>query len=231
MTFAPDIPDVVPRVIAAANYTPMAARKPTLLILHVTENEPTAPAEAVAGFFAGQPVGGGTSAHVVSGGAGSVQCVPFASIAYSAPGANLQGIHHELVGRVTQTWPQWLDSGVPQEAANVDAAILVWAQLPCVLVGAEDMLAGMQGIGTHWDVTMAQRLAFARGLTSSPFYPRPGHALGTHTDPWTPRGPLPDGQSFDLLAYLGMVQDVLPPDYLRPDPGIERPKTGIGVDT
>ena len=36
MTFPPDIPDVVPRVIAAANYTPMVARKPTLLLLHGT---------------------------------------------------------------------------------------------------------------------------------------------------------------------------------------------------
>jgi len=110
-----------------------------------------------------------------------VQSVRDSDIAWTAPGANHNGIQLEHAGRAGQSSRDWGDpysSAMLRRSAELCAELCRKYEIPATWLNASDLLAGRRGITTHAAVSEA----FKRS---------------THWDP---------GRSFPAVEYLGMVR-------------------------
>lgn len=98
-----------PTFVAARYFTKTNGRNIRLQILH-TMQAPEKPntAEAVANWWHGA-TSPKTSAHYCYDSDSEVQCVRDQDVAYAAPGANHDGLHHELSGYAQQSMAEWKD--------------------------------------------------------------------------------------------------------------------------
>lgn len=174
--------------VQARGYTPVypGRRVVDVLVVHTMENAETPDAaESVALWFAGRtrfppPK---ASAHYCVDPDSVVQCVREADVAWHAPGANHNGIGLEHAGRASQTNAGWRDDAslaILRRSSELAARIARRHQIPAVLLGADDLRAGMRGFCGHDAVTKA--------------FPGPGR---THWDP---------GPAFPWTDYLRLVE-------------------------
>lgn len=167
--------------IRARNFRGGRTAPVRLIVLHTIEIvEIAAAAERCAQYFAtvAKPQ---VSAHYCVDSDSIVQCVPEADTAFTAPGANHDGIHIEMAGFARQTAAEWAD---PYSVAMLDRTAALVAglcrrhNLPPQLVDASGLLGGAKGITTHGDVSKAFRKS-------------------NHTDP---------GPAFPMQAFLAAVR-------------------------
>lgn len=154
-------------MIQARHYTPTSGRQIDLVVLHDMEapEKPTT-AENVARWFAGENAPR-ASAHWCHDNDSSVRCVEDRDVAWHAPGANHNGLGHELAGYARQSRAEWLDGFssamlerqvAPQVRRDCDRY-----GIPRRFVGPADLVRGVRGItihryvseafhrSTHWD--------------------------------------------------------------------------------
>ena len=94
--------------VQARWYTETDGRRVRLNVIHDMEApEKSTTAEAVARYFATTATK--ASAHYCYDDDSAVQCVRDKDVAYAAPGANNDGLHHELSGYAKQTAEEWRD--------------------------------------------------------------------------------------------------------------------------
>lgn len=152
-----------------------------LVVLHTIEIvEIAAAAERCAAYFAAvtKPQ---VSAHYCIDSDSIVQCVKESDTAFTAPGANHDGIHLEMAGYARQTAAEWADPysvALLDRTAGLVADICRRHDLPAEVVGVPGLLSGASGITTH-------------GLVSKAF------KKSNHTDP---------GPHFPMLEFLIAVQ-------------------------
>jgi peptidoglycan hydrolase-like protein with peptidoglycan-binding domain len=153
-------------VIQARNYTPTNGRQIDLVVLHSMEApEKPATAENIAGWFAGATAPR-ASAHWCHDDNSSVRCVPDRDVAWHAPGANHNGIGHEMAGYARQSSAEWLDPYSRRMLARVAAQVRVDCDtydIPRRFVAPGGLRRGDRGItihryvseafnrSTHWD--------------------------------------------------------------------------------
>lgn len=169
-----------------------------LVVLHTIEIvEIAAAAERCAQYFATvtKPQ---VSAHYCVDSDSAVQCVLEEDTAFTAPGANHDGVHIEMAGYARQNAAEWSD---PYSAAMLERVAALVAEIcdrhgvPAELVEVPGLLSGARGITTH-------------GLVSKAF------KKSNHTDP---------GPHFPMGAFLMMVRakmcgNVPAPDMPAPPP-------------
>lgn len=152
-----------------------------LIVLHTIEiAEIAAAAERCAQYFA-TVTSPQVSAHYCVDSDSVVQCVPEADTAFTAPGANHDGIHIEMAGYARQTAAEWADpysAAMLERVADLVAELCVRYGIPAKLVDVSGLLGGDRGITTH-------------GLVSKAF------KKSNHTDP---------GPSFPMGAFLDSVR-------------------------
>lgn len=173
--------------VQATNYTPgPRTRGPIkLLVVHDMEAlEGPDTAESCAAYFARQPKGppGGSSAHYCIDDNSVCQSVRDDDIAWAAPGANAQGLHFELAGYANQSRDEWLDDygwRLLERAAALFAEKAAEFRIPVVWLEPEDVAAGLPGVTSHRNIT----IAFG--------------TVGGHTDP---------GPNFPVDVFMGLVQ-------------------------
>lgn len=96
------------RFVQAKYYTETSGRDIRLQVLHTVEApEKDGTAEAVARYFQNPPIK--VSAHYCIDNDSEVQCVSDKNVAYTAPGANHDGLHYELAGYARQSEDEWRD--------------------------------------------------------------------------------------------------------------------------
>lgn len=173
-------------IVEATNWSrDVGPQRKTLIVLHSMEcGEKGDSAESVGRYFQRQK----TTDKVRSSCQFGVDCnsivryVPVERIAWHAPGVNARAIGVEHAGFARQTAAQWLDDygkNMLTLSARLVAELCEHFQIPCEFVDAEDIRAGLAGITTHAQVTLA--------------YPD----KGSHTDP---------GPGFPLRWYLDQVR-------------------------
>lgn len=168
--------------IQAKNYRPGRIERVRLLVVHDMEApEARSTAENVARWFAG-PNAPLASAHWCHDSDSTVGCVHVGDTAYHAPGANADGIGHELAGYASQTRSGWLDA---YGLALLDTAAKQFARdakqfgIPLRYVTDKQLADGRSaGITSHRQITRV-------------------FGLSTHTDP---------GSSFPFDRLLSRVQ-------------------------
>lgn len=180
-----------------------------LIVLHDMEAPETdTMAESVARNFAVTPRK--VSAHYCVDNDSVVQCVKDSDTAWTAPGANANGLHVEHAGYASQRREDWQDGYSSAELAL--SAMLVRSKcnqygIPKEFVDVAGLKAGKKGITTHAAVSQAFKLS-------------------DHTDP---------GPGFPMDVYLAMVRSgvaitaapLLPPQ-LGARPVINAPVVAIG---
>lgn len=176
--------------IAARNYTRTTGRQIDLVVIHTMESpEGVTTAEDVSRWAAG-PNAPKVSWHYAVDVNSVVQCVREQDVAWTAPGANHNGIQIELAGRAGQGAAGWSD---PYSKSQLALAALLVAEIckrhniPVQLVNRGGLLIGERGITTHNSVS----LAFRRS---------------DHTDP---------GKDFPMDEFLRMVREAMQPKVLR----------------
>jgi hypothetical protein len=164
-------------------------RRVRLQVIHDMEApEASTTAEAVARYFARGTVK--ASAHYCYDNDSVVQCVKDEDVAYAAPGANHDGLHHELAGYASQTPEQWRDKF--SLATLAQCAIVVSKKCEAnsnqkTWLSDAELKAGKSGIVDHWAVSRVYKQS-------------------THTDP---------GQHFPKDLFIDMVRAV---GFLNPAP-------------
>ncbi len=147
-------------MIQARNYTATAGRQIDLAVVHSMESSETpSTAENVASWFAGTSAPK-ASAHWCHDNNSSVRCVNDRDVAWHAPGANHNGIGHELAGRAAQRRRDWLDDysdAVLRRAAAQIRADCDRYGIPVRFVDAAGLRRGERGITTHAAVSEAFR--------------------------------------------------------------------------
>jgi len=147
-------------MLQARHYTPTTGRQIDLVVLHDMEapEKPTT-AENIASWFAGANAPK-ASAHWCHDNDSSVRCVADKDVAWHAPGANHNGIGHELGGYARQSRAEWLDpyglAMLPRVAAQVRIDCDTYG-IPKQFVGVEGLLRGERGITIHRYVSEAFR--------------------------------------------------------------------------
>jgi N-acetyl-anhydromuramyl-L-alanine amidase AmpD len=168
-------------VISARHFTTVNRTAVDLVVLHSMEApEKPGTARAVAWWFAGQTAPQ-ASAHYCVDNLETIACVPETQVAWQAPGANGRGVGVEMAGYAAQTPFDWRDPYSMQMLTR--AAVLVaevcWKwDVPRVLLGPPQLLAGSRGIATHRSVSEAWKKS-------------------NHTDP---------GVNFPQVDFLGLVE-------------------------
>lgn len=133
------------------NYLQTSGRTQRLQVIHDMETpESSMAAENVANWW--HTTVTRTSAHYCFDDDSEVQCVRDQDVAYAAPGANHDGIHHELAGRAAQTGAQWRDrfslATLARAALHVSKKCEEYDQQKTWLSDAE-IKAGKRGICDH----------------------------------------------------------------------------------
>lgn len=172
--------------VAAANWSrnvgPQRKRNVVLHSMEWAEKGDTA--EQCAAYFAGQkttPEATRSSAHFCIDSNSIVMCVRPELVAWHAPGANQLGIGIEHAGFARQSAAEWRDdfsSKMLALSAKLCAELCQHFRIPVEFVDRTDLRAGLMGITTHAEVT----LAFAKS---------------THMDP---------GVGFPMRDYLALVR-------------------------
>lgn len=152
---------------------------PRLVVVHTTEShEVKGGARAVANYFANPA--SDASAHIVVDDADTIRSVPDNRIAYTALGANIDGLHVEIVGSAGQGADGWADDYSQKALRRAADVVRDWCDtygIPVRKLGSDDVKAGKHGICGHVNVSQA-------------------YGQSTHTDP----GPtFPWGQFLDLV--------------------------------
>lgn len=162
--------------------TATTGRRIDLVVLHTAETpEGVNTARAVANYFRTTDVK--ASAHFCVDNKEIIQSCREQDVAYTAPGANNNGVQIELSGRAAQTAGEWGDAYsmvMLRLAAQLVAHICDGYKIPVRFVTAADLLAGgarARGITTHYEVNKA----FKKSV---------------HTDP---------GPNFPMTAFLNAV--------------------------
>jgi N-acetyl-anhydromuramyl-L-alanine amidase AmpD len=153
----------------AENFTLATARKVNLFVLHCTDG-PKVPGAArnVAAYFAGRAKNHRgelvpapeASTHFVTDNVETIQCVRLQDVAWGARGANKNSVHLEIIGKASQTALEWDDAyarPMLSRAVLLTAAVCLKFALPPVLLRAEELKLGRDGITTHAEVTLAWR--------------------------------------------------------------------------
>lgn len=178
-------PQAIP-FVRARNFRAGRTAPVRLVVLHTIEIvEIAAAAERCAQYFATvtKPQ---VSAHYCVDSDSIVQCVREEDTAFTAPGANHDGIQIEMAGFARQSPAEWAD---PYSAAMLDRVVGLVAELcfryalPVQFVDVPGLLSGERGITTHAAVSRAWRRS-------------------THTDP---------GPHFPMQAFLEAVRSNLEP--------------------
>jgi N-acetyl-anhydromuramyl-L-alanine amidase AmpD len=173
------------KFIQAKNYTMTSGRKIDLAVIHDMEYpEKGTAAEDVAMYFHNQARSNtaGSSAHYCVDSNSIVQCVREKDVAWHAPGANHNGLGFEHAGYARQNAHEWADE-YSRQMLKVSAQLVAQKckqfAIPPVFLHAPQLAAGMRGITTHWQVT----IAFSGGRG--------------HTDP---------GPNFPIETYVNLVK-------------------------
>lgn len=182
--------------IQARNYTPTNGRQIDLIVIHDMEApEAQNTAENVASWFGGSNAPR-ASAHWCHDEDSSVQCVHDKDVAWAAPGANHNGLHHEQSGYAAQVRDEWLDRSSDATMRNMAAKVAeecVAYNIPVVFVDAAAIRRGERGITTHLEIT------------------RSGIGSGNHWDP---------GYEFPMDVFIGYVNDSLGGVNITPGPSV-----------
>lgn len=170
--------------VQARHYTRLAlgdVRRKDLIVVHTMESaEKPDTAENVARWFAGHSAPK-ASPHFNIDLDSIVQSVRIHDVAWTAPGANHNGIHLEHAGRASQAPRDWLDPysvAMLARSAKLAGHLCRAYKIPVRYVTPAMLKDGKRGITTHHAVTIAFR-------------------KGTHTDP---------GKDFPMAMYLGLVR-------------------------
>lgn len=174
------------KFIKAANFTPVTHRSIDLLVVHDMEMpEKGTTAEECAMFFHRQAKNNaGSSAHYCIDNNSVVQCVFDHDVAWSAPGANHDGLHFEHAGYARQTHRMWNDefsTDMLLISAKLVSSKAHQYRIPITFLDKTEIRAGHRGITGHLQITRS-------GI---------GGAAGTHTDP---------GDNFPWIRYLRYVK-------------------------
>lgn len=174
------------KFLQAANYTPHTGpRDINLIVIHDMEApEKGTTAEACALYFHNQAPSSakGSSAHYCVDNNSVVQCVRDHDIAWSAPGANHDGLHFEHAGYARQGRHEWADdfsTAMLKRSARIVARKCKHFHIPIRFLTAAEVKAGHAGITGHLQITQS------------------GIAPGTHTDP---------GANFPWHRYIRYVK-------------------------
>lgn len=129
-----------------------------VIVIHSAETgEGSTPAEGVGNWFARPSVGGST--HTGSDTDSICRYVADTDTAAGAPGVNVDGLHHELAGRASQTSAQWADAdsiATMTHAARQCAAWAVKWSIPLVwLTDAQIRDGKTKGFLCHMDASRA----------------------------------------------------------------------------
>lgn len=149
------------KFVQAKNFTPTNGRQIDLSVIHDMEasEENLNTAENIANWFAGKNAPR-ASAHWCHDQDSSVRGVHDKDVAWAAPGANNNGIQHEMAGYARQTRDEWLDGPslkiLERTAAKVKVECMTYGYKP-VFVNADGLLRGHRGITTHLEVSRAFR--------------------------------------------------------------------------
>lgn len=126
-----------------------------LIVLHDAQTgETVKSARGSAGWFASGKSGG--SAHICCDNLETIQCVPFGSTAFGAPGVNDCGFHVEQAGVAAQTGAQWDDPYSHQmiggRVVPIVAEVMSVNKIPVKWVTAADLAVGYK---SNWDINVA----------------------------------------------------------------------------
>jgi len=186
----------------ARHFRPNAGRAIDLVVVHTAEApERGTTAEAVARWFS--TTDREVSAHYCIDDDSIVQCVREQDIAWSAPGANENGIHLELAGYAAQTPAEWEDAysqAMLRRAAGLTAGLCRRYGIPVAWLRAADLIARERGITGHADVSRAFRRT-------------------DHTDP---------GADFPVAQFLTLVRSALARGSQRPTLAAGAAGTAVG---
>jgi hypothetical protein len=141
--------------VQAKWYTKTDGRDVRLQVIHDMEaKETSSTAEAVAHDFATTTTK--KSAHYCYDDDSTVQCVRDQDVAYAAPGANHDGLHHELAGFARQLDQEWRDKFSLAMLARVAVNVAKKCEAnnnPKTWLSDAEVLAGKRGICDHWTIT------------------------------------------------------------------------------
>lgn len=167
--------------VRAKNFRAGRTAPVRLVVLHTIEIvEIAAAAERCAQYFATvtRPQ---VSAHYCVDSDSVVQCVREEDTAYTAPGANHDGVQIEMAGYARQSAAEWADPysrAMLARVADLVADLCRRYSLPVAFVDEVGLLGGARGITTHAAVSRAWRRS-------------------THTDP---------GPHFPMAEFLEVVR-------------------------
>lgn len=216
--------------VTAATYAPPVTAHPDrvgpvktagpnkLIVIHTSEgSEGPLSATNLAKFIASpgdrgvEPNRYGASYHYVTDITRAIPIVPHNRVAYAAAGANHNGIHICIPGRVAQTREQWLDPvsrGYIRTAAAVAVDVAATERIPLIKLAIDLVQAGRSGICGHHDVSMA--------------FGRSDHTDPEPNFPWdifladiasfaTPQPPEPPEDTMELFVIADADGTVEPP--------------------
>ena len=156
-----------------------------LVVLHTMEADESNPgtAEAVGNYFSRLTTQ--ASAHVGVDTDSECRYVDDADTAWSAPGANSDGLQLEMAGRAGQTAGQWEDTDSNAILERAAAQVATWCRtygIPPVRLTDADLAAGARGIIDHHAATRVYRLSthtdVGENFPWSQFLARVAHLIG-----------------------------------------------------
>lgn len=125
-----------------------------LIVMHSTES--TGSAANVASYFQSPSSGGST--QVVVGEDGCFRCVGDLETPAGAPGANLDGLHIEVVGRAAWTRAEWLQNA-PRALVEAARVLAYWSKTYKIPLAELDVAAvkdpRRRGVVTHKTISQA----------------------------------------------------------------------------
>lgn len=166
--------------VLSTNVGGFRAMPPRLIVIHTTEShEEDGEARDIAHYFADPATD--ASSHLVVDNRETIRCVPDNRIAYTALGANTDGLHIEICGKSGQGAKGWADDFSQAALRRAAAAAAVWSKaygIPLRKLSSADVKAGKRGVCGHVNVTEA-------------------YHRSTHTDP---------GPAFPWALFLDLAK-------------------------
>lgn len=211
---------------------------PRLIVIHCTVSpEQGNGAEAVARYF--ETTTRPSSTHKVCDNNSTVRCVEDEDTAYGAAGANLDGLHLELVGMPDQTRSQWLDDYSTAELFQAGLSVREWAAkftIPLRWLTVAQVADGeTAGLCTHHDVSQAFPDVSTGHWDPGPNFPK-DEALRI----WAPSPTAPPAQEDDMpkatyirrrdQAAVYLAGLAVPPRHVTSFKAVEYHATREGVE-